>query len=145
MKLRKNMRLGNKVFLILSILFITNKHTFSEEKIISTPLLNIEEIKPSFEELEEESENITQNKKFKEKKGEKNLKSSQAVMIGLDKITAKSSEFIVNLNESPYFGRTLQLSDSKTEEEIYQGETFRVEKFSIKGKVEVFDPFTQGR
>ena len=51
----------------------------------------------------------------------------------------------MNLNESPYFGRTLQLSDSKTEEEIYQGETFRVEKFSIKGKVEVFDPFTQGR
>ena len=71
MKLRKNMRLGNKVFLILSILFITNKHTFSEEKIISTPLLNIEEIKPSFEELEEESENITQNKKFKEKKVKK--------------------------------------------------------------------------
>ena len=62
------MRLGNKVFLILSILFITNKHTFSEEKIISTPLLNIEEIKPSFEEL---SENITQNKKFKEKKVKK--------------------------------------------------------------------------
>ena len=58
MKLRKNMKLGNKVFLILSIFFITNKHTFSEEKIISTPLLNIEEIKPSFEELEEESENI---------------------------------------------------------------------------------------
>ena len=104
MKLRKNMRLGNKVFLILSILFISNKHTFSEEKIISTPLLNIEEIKPSFEELEEEPENITQNKKFKEKKGEKSLKSSQAVMIGLDKITAKSSEFIVNLNESKLFG-----------------------------------------
>ena len=96
MKLRKNMKLGNKVFLILLILFITNKHTFSEEKIISTPLLNIEEIKPSFEELEEEPENITQNEKFKEKKGEKSLKSSQAVMIGLDKITAKSSEFIVN-------------------------------------------------
>lgn len=63
---------------------------------------------------------------------------------GTDSYTS-IGEFIVNLNESPYFGRTLQLSDSKTEEEIYQGETFRVEKFSIKGKVEVFDPFTQGR
>tara|TARA_B100001121_G_C18616451_1_gene587125 strand:- start:494 stop:1015 length:522 start_codon:yes stop_codon:yes gene_type:complete len=104
MKLRKNMKLGNKVFLILSLFFITNKYTFSEEKIISTPLLNIEEIKPSFEELEDESENITQNERFKEKKGKKSLKSSQAVMIGLDKITAKSSEFIVNLNESKLFG-----------------------------------------
>ena len=32
------------------------------------------------------------------------MKSSQAVLIGLDKITAKSSEFIVNLNESKKFG-----------------------------------------
>ena len=33
-----------------------------------------------------------------------NLKSSKAVMIGLDKITAKSSEFIINLNEGKKFG-----------------------------------------
>ena len=32
------------------------------------------------------------------------LKSSQAVLIGLDKITAKSTELIVNLNESKAFG-----------------------------------------
>ena len=29
----------------------------------------------------------------------KNLKSSQAILIGLDKITAKSSQLEVNLNE----------------------------------------------
>ena len=104
MKSRRNMKLGSKVFLILSIFFMANSHSFSEEKITSTPLLNIEEIKPSFEELEAESENISTNKKIKERKNEKNLMSSQAVMIGLDKITAKSSEFIVNLNESKLFG-----------------------------------------
>ena len=32
------------------------------------------------------------------------MKSSQAILIGLDKITAKSSKFIVNLNESKKFG-----------------------------------------
>ena len=32
------------------------------------------------------------------------LKSSQAILIGLDKITAKSSELVVNLNENKTFG-----------------------------------------
>ena len=37
-------------------------------------------------------------------KNVKKLKSSQAILIGLDKITAKSSELIVNLNENKKFG-----------------------------------------
>ena len=43
-------------------------------------------------------------KKRLKEKNVKNIKSSQAVLIGLDKITAKSSELIVNLNESKRFG-----------------------------------------
>ena len=38
------------------------------------------------------------------KKNPSSLKSSQAILIGLDKITAKSSRLIVNLNESKRFG-----------------------------------------
>ena len=41
---------------------------------------------------------------MKEKKNLKNLKPSQAILIGLDKITAKSSELVVNLNEIKQFG-----------------------------------------
>jgi hypothetical protein len=41
---------------------------------------------------------------LKEKKNVKKLKSSQAILIGLDKITAKSSELVVNLNENKTFG-----------------------------------------
>ena len=41
---------------------------------------------------------------LKEKKINKRLKSSQAIIIGLDKITAKSSELVVNLNENKIFG-----------------------------------------
>ena len=77
----------------------------AEEKIISTPLINVDEIKPSFEEPSEENENVSLNENLKEKKNLNNLKSSQAILIGLDKITAKSSEFIINLNESKKFGQ----------------------------------------
>ena len=76
---------------------------YTEEKITTSPLVNIDEIKPSFEELDD-IENPISNKIIKEKKNIKSLKSSQAILIGLDKITAKSSEFSINLNETKKFG-----------------------------------------
>ena len=97
------MKLGNKILFLF--LFINSiSYLLAEEKIITTPLINIDEIKPSFENLDENNENITSNKKLKEKKISQNLKSSQAVLIGLDKITAKSMKVVVNLNESKQFG-----------------------------------------
>ena len=101
------MKLGNKIclILILTLYFIQTTVIRSEEKIISTPLINVDDIKPSFEEPSEENENISSNENLKEKKNFNNLKSSQAILIGLDKITAKSSEFIINLNESKKFGQ----------------------------------------
>ena len=104
MKLKKNMSLGNRIFIILILLFCTANFSYSEEKISTSPLLNVEEIKPSFEELEEVNETVSSKKNLKEKKNTANIKSSQAILIGLDKITAKSSELIVNLNESKKFG-----------------------------------------
>ena len=104
MKLKKNMNLGNRFFLILILLFCSTNFSYSEEKISTSPLLNVEEIKPSFEELEEVNETVPSNKNLKEKKETANIKSSQAILIGLDKITAKSSKLIVNLNESKKFG-----------------------------------------
>jgi len=98
------MKLGNNLLTISVLFLISSNFLYSEQKITTSPLLNIEEIKPSFEDLEEKNENIISNKKLKEKKILKNIKSSQAVLIGLDKITAKSSELIVNLNESKRFG-----------------------------------------
>ena len=96
------MKLGSKFFIFLY--FISFNHSFAEEKIILTPLINLEKIKPSFEDIDIENENINSQQNLKEKKNSKNLKSSQAILIGLDKITAKSSELVVNLNESKKFG-----------------------------------------
>ena len=75
----------------------------ADDKIITTPLINIEKIKPSFEELVNENENISLSQNLKKKKL-KNLKPSQAILIGLDKITAKSLEIVLDLNESKLFG-----------------------------------------
>ncbi len=96
------MRLGNRIYQILIFCFIIDL-SYAEEKIVTTPLLNLNEIKPSFELLDEENENISSSQNLKEKKNI-NLKSSQAILIGLDKITAKSTELVVNLNESKQFG-----------------------------------------
>ena len=98
------MKLGNKIFIILFLTLFFSKISLAEQKISTTTLLNIDEIKPSFEELDEKLENTSNNRSLKEKKNERNLKSFQAVLIGLDKITAKSSELIVNLNESKKYG-----------------------------------------
>ena len=98
------MKLGNKIFSILFFGIIAIEVTFAEQKIITTPLINIDDIKPSFEESDSNNDVINSKQRLKEKKGVKKLKSSQAILIGLDRITAKSSELVVNLNESKTFG-----------------------------------------
>ena len=98
------MKLGNKILPIFFLAMISVEISFAEQKVTSSPLINIDDIKPSYEELDEKNDNINSSKIFKEKKNEKKLKSSQAILIGLDKITAKSSELVINLNENKTFG-----------------------------------------
>ncbi|MDC3157377.1 DUF2155 domain-containing protein [Candidatus Pelagibacter bacterium] len=98
------MSLGSKNYLIIISFFISLNFSIAEDSIVSTPLINIDEIKPSFEEFDEENESAQTDKNLKEKKNNDNLNSSQAVLIGLDKITAKSSKFVMNLNQSKKFG-----------------------------------------
>ena len=95
------MRLGNKIIIIFITYYSSMFLSFAEEKISTSSLLNVEQIKPSFEELDEDNENISAQNLQKKITS---LKSSQAILIGLDKITAKSSEIVVKLNESKQFG-----------------------------------------
>ena len=64
------MKLGNSAYFlkILIIFFSFQLILHSEEKITSTPLINLEKIKPSFEELEEKNEINLNNNSLKEKK-----------------------------------------------------------------------------
>ena len=98
------MKLGNKFYFFLFFLFINSNFIKADEKITTSPLINLEKIKPSFETSDIENENLFSGKDLKEKKNVTKLQSSQAILIGLDKITAKSSEMIVNLNESKKYG-----------------------------------------
>ncbi len=101
------MKLGNKRFFIVFLyLLLQNFSTFAEEKILSTPLVNLNELKPSFEDIDNSindkiDNNIILNKK--KKLSPKNNFSSVR-LIGLDKITAKTSEITINLGESKKFG-----------------------------------------
>ncbi|KKQ78894.1 MAG: hypothetical protein UT01_C0057G0007 [Candidatus Daviesbacteria bacterium GW2011_GWA1_38_7] len=51
--------------------------------------------------------------------------------------------FIILLNESLFFGKSLTLSDSKTEEDKDEGAGKRIEVFTIQGRVESYDPLQQ--
>lgn len=55
-------------------------------------------------------------------------------------------DFIIDANNSPYFGKTLVLKESKTEESQENGvPTRRQETFVISGNISVYDPFMEGR
>ena len=100
------MRLGNSKF-ILSVLlfFFCYLPSFAEDKIISSPLINLNELKPSFEEVDNSTNDVTKSESIKNKKKilpKNNL--SNAKFIGLDKITAKTSDIIINLGETKRYG-----------------------------------------
>ena len=98
------MKLGNKFIFFLLILLLPSK-SFAQDQITSSPLINLNKIKPSFEEIEERDEKLPLKQYLKEKKkiGQKN-NLPHATIIGLDKITAKSSKMTININEVKKFG-----------------------------------------
>ena len=105
MRTIKDMKLGNRILiLVTSLFFFYGKNLAAEDKIISSPLINLEEIKPSFEEVENLNNSKSENNKIKNKKKSAQIKTSSAKFIGLDKITAKTSEIIVTLGETKKFG-----------------------------------------
>ena len=100
------MKLGNSTFILsIFLLFFCCLPSFAEDKILSTPLINLNELKPSFEEIDNSTDDIVSNDSIKDKKEilPKN-NSSSAKFIGLDKITAKTSDIIINLGETKKFG-----------------------------------------
>tara|TARA_B100000965_G_scaffold349641_1_gene322917 strand:+ start:149 stop:655 length:507 start_codon:yes stop_codon:yes gene_type:complete len=100
------MKLGSYRF-ALSFFFLLfyNLISLAEDRVSTSPLINLNELKPSFEEVEDLSNNTISNEVIKNKK--KNLSKnnlSSAKLIGLDKITAKTSEIVINLGEIKKFG-----------------------------------------
>ena len=67
--LKKNMKLGSNLkYLITFVSFLFCFSSFAENEITSTPLINLEKLKPSFEEAENDIVNTSNSKKIKNKK-----------------------------------------------------------------------------
>ena len=100
------MKLGNNLrFLLIFIFTALSNPSSAENEIVSSPLLNLDQIKPSFEDLENDSENSSDIKIIQNKKKQtSNENGSNAILIGLDKITAKSSKILVKMNVPKKFG-----------------------------------------
>ena len=69
------MKLGNRVNQIIILFFFFINFSNADERISTTPLINIEKIKPSFEELVNENENISLDNSLKEKKNKKKTRT----------------------------------------------------------------------
>ena len=63
---KKNMKHGIITSLVILIIYITS--SLAENKIVTTPLINLKDIKPSFEESDEKNDNFYQSKKIKKRK-----------------------------------------------------------------------------
>ena len=96
-----------KANILFFILLLFHTYLNADDKISTVPLVNLEELKPSYEEVESDDlENeISQAYKIKEK-DEKKSKSKNASIniLGLDKITAKTTEINIKLGETKKFG-----------------------------------------
>ena len=107
------MKLGNfKINIFVFILFlISTLSVFSADKIESVPLINLEDLSPTFEEdkdelekVEEKDTNLNKNEDlFEEPKTQKNEKVYINLTV-LDKITAKTTTIRLSVGEKKLFG-----------------------------------------
>ena len=99
------MKLGNRFCFLFLTYLICNSPSFAEDKILSAPLINLDELKPSYEDDTDANENLKNNQFILNKKKKLSKSNSASVkLIGLDKITAKTTEILVNLGETKKFG-----------------------------------------
>ena len=107
------MKLGNFNFFFLCLLIILTNTFFvlAEDKIEVVPLINLEELSPTFEEdkteLEKiEDKNITLNKSVDISSEPKSLKDDKVYinLTALDKITAKTSSIRLAVGDKKFFG-----------------------------------------
>ena len=64
---KKNTILGTKYNLFLIFFLIFSFRISANEKIVTTPLINLDQIKPSYESLDLKEENLGYNKNLKNK------------------------------------------------------------------------------
>ena len=145
------MKFGNlKIFIFLFTLFFANiLSVFAEDQIQSVPLINLEELSPTFEEDKDELEDVVDqnvNLNYSENNQEENkVKKNEKIYINitaLDKITAKTSTIRLAIGENKFFGaleiKALKCQLSEQGEFIDTVAYLQVKDLSSKNNNQVF-------
>ena len=145
------MKLGNfKIIIFVFILFlISTLSVFSADKIESVPLINLEDLSPTFEEdkdelekVDEKDTNLNKNEDlFEEPKTQKNEKVYINLTV-LDKITAKTTAIRLSVGEKKLFGslriKALKCQLSESNDFIDTVAYLQVKDLSTKDNNQVF-------
>ncbi len=145
------MKLGNlNFFLLFLYIFLININiSLSEEKIESVPLVNLEQLEPTFEEGKDEFENeeldntIKTNDQNKTEQTEDLDNNKIYINIkALDKITAKTSAIRLALGEKKFFGpleiKALKCQLSEGSDSTDTVAYLQVKDLSVKDNNQVF-------
>ena len=114
------MKLGNyKIFTFFCVFLFNTISVLAADKIETVPLINLEELSPTFEEdkdelekLEKKNVNINNTENISEKSTTKKNDKIYINLKALDKITAKTSAFRLAVGEKKFFG-TLEIKALK--------------------------------
>ncbi len=89
------------------LIFFINLSASALEEISTVPLINLENLEPSYEDidLDEKNDNMNKTYEIKEKNKKKKISNQITVnILGLDKITAKTTEIKIKIGETRKFG-----------------------------------------
>ena len=145
------MKLGNfKIFFLCLLLILANTFfVLAEDKIESVPLINLEELSPTFEEDKSELEkiedkNITLNKSDNISSESKSVKNDKVYinLTALDKITAKTTAIRLGVGEKKFFAsleiKALKCQLSENNDSIDTVAYLQVKDLSAKDNNQVF-------
>ena len=139
------MILGKISFLLFLFLLNFSIIASAEDKIAITPLVNLENLKPSFEKEDTENKNVLIYENINLKK--KNItplktKKTRVNIVALDKITAKTSDIHILLGETKKFGfleiKALQCGSTKSLTEPGHAAYIQVKDLSENKNDQVF-------
>ena len=135
--------------IFLSFIFLTAHFSlFAENKIESVPLINLEELSPTFEENKDELEKLENNSNLNNNEDlleKTKIKKNDKIFINLkalDKITAKTSTIRLEIGEKKFFGpleiKALKCQMSENNDSTDTVAYLQVKDLSTKDNNQVF-------
>ena len=145
------MKLGNLkiIIYVFALLHIITLPIFSIDKIESVPLINLEDLLPTFEEdkdelekVDEKNTNLNEREDTFESSGAQKNEKIYVNLRALDKITAKTTVIRLGIGEKKFFGsleiKVLKCQLSENSDAIDTVAYLQIKDFSAKDNNQVF-------